>query len=660
MAKNRLLKKPGTVSEYTPELVQELIKCSTDAIYFIQTYCKIVHPTKGLIPFTLYDFQKDIISAYVSNRYNILCSARQSGKSQISCVYLLHYAMFHPNSTILIVSNKSSGSKEMVHRITTAYEHLPDWLRPAINPGDWNKLSISFDNGSKIIAEATTEQSGRGLSVSLLFWDETGWANATKNQTSESLDRVLWTSLSPVLAQGGSAILASTPNGDDNLFAELWRNAYIHKNNGFNAVFVPWNVVPGRDEKFKQEEIAKIGLQKWLQEYECLKFDTIVEIVDEHSNEQSIQVIELYDKTPNTKYKIKTPNGWESFDGVKYNGNKQCYKLVFEDNSFISVTGKHRFFDLNNREIFVYQLSIGDTIKGESNKTIISITDDGIHPVYDILNTESHTFYSNGVVSHNCEFISSDPLLVNSTFLVDYKTPEQPAPDAFRIVWFEKIRPGSTYLLGIDPSTGSGSDYSVIEIYSFPKLEQIAEFRCNDTSTPNLYMTLNHILKTMQKQGAENCYWSFENNAIGEGLIAMYQSDESPVEFGDLISDPGKARLGFTTGKNKMRLCVDFKEMFESGRIKVKSEIMISELKNFVRKSGSYAARAGSADDVVMAHMIILRLLHEIVQYEDNAYNIIHEPVGVEIEEEYEEPLAMLGPGSDYYLDYAYQNILGY
>lgn len=530
MAKNRLLKKPGTVSEYTPALIQELIKCSTDAIYFIQTYCKIVHPTKGLIPFTLYDFQKDIISAYVSNRYNILCSARQSGKSQISCVYLLHYAMFHPNSTILIVSNKASGAKEMVHRISTSYEYLPDWLRPAIDPGDWNKLSISFDNGSKIIAEATTPQSGRGLSVSLLFWDEMAWASSSKNSTDESLDRALWTSLSPVLAQGGSAILASTPNGDDNLFAEIWHNAYYNKNNGFHAVFVPWNAVPGRDEKFKEAEIAKISRQKWDQEYEC-------------------------------------------------------------------------------------------------------------------------------------KFISSDPILIDSTVLVNYKTDPLPEPDAYGFNWFDTIKPNGNYILAIDPATGSGGDYTVMELYSFPQLNQIAEFRSNISYSSSVYQSIKILLKMLQKKGAANCYWSFENNAVGEGLVALYESDNDPIEFGDLISDSGKNRIGINTNKSKMKTCLSLKELFEGGRLHIKSSVVLSELRNFVKRGSSYSGRLGSHDDTISAHLILIRILEEIITYEDNAHAIMHQSATFEsdeIEEEYvDDALPIISSiSSDYLFEYQYQKMI--
>ena len=192
-----------------------------------------------------------MVGAFTEHRNVITCASRQVGKSQTSCAFLLWYAMFHKDSTILIVSNKLTSAREMIYRIVKMYENVPDFIRTAINPNDWNKLSISFDNGSRITSAATSASVGRSLSITLLFFDEFAHIPGA-GSTEESLDRIVWSSVSPVLAQGGRCIIASTPNGDENMFAELWRGAYIHQNNGFHAIFVPWDIVPGRDDKFRQ------------------------------------------------------------------------------------------------------------------------------------------------------------------------------------------------------------------------------------------------------------------------------------------------------------------------------------------------------------------------------------------------------------------------
>lgn len=59
-----------------------------------------------------------------------------------------------------------------------------------------------------------------------------------------------------------------TPNGL-NHFWEIWTNAIKHKNN-FNPIEVPWTKVPGRDEKWKQETLARLNFdyEKFRQEHE--------------------------------------------------------------------------------------------------------------------------------------------------------------------------------------------------------------------------------------------------------------------------------------------------------------------------------------------------------------------------------------------------------
>jgi len=516
MATNNMLKKSGIVDEYSHNQMLEMYQCATDPIYFIENYCKIVHPVRGLVPFKLYDYQQELVNMYHENRYSICNSSRQSGKSQTSCAYLLWYAIFNQHKTILIVSNKSAGSKEMINRIIFMYEHLPHWLKPGINENNWNKTSIAFDNGSKIIAEATTENSGRGLSISMVYMDEFAFVN-------QNIADLFWTSISPVITSGGKIIITSTPNGSDNLFAELYRGAE-NKANGFVSLLLTWERTPGRDETFRQQEIAKIGEVKFRQEYEC-------------------------------------------------------------------------------------------------------------------------------------EFISSDPLLFSSIFVASYKVPTQPSPDARGILWYEELERNNTYLIAMDPATGSGSDFTVIVMYSFPELKQVAEFRSNTTSTSAVYNILKYMLKCLMAKRIENVYWSFENNGLGESIIALYEADENPVDCGELLSESGKKRMGFaTTGKSKPKHCMNLKNLFEGGKLKVRSAQTVTEMKHFIRRNGSYSARNGSTDDTISAHIILLRILEELVQYEDKAYALMYEDDFVnefENEESYDLPPAIVGSGDgEDFIDY--------
>lgn len=286
-SKNPYLKRAHEQLEYTHEQVREIQRCVSDPIYFIDKYCQIQHPTKGSIRFELRPYQRRMLRAMIDNRLSIHLAPRQIGKSWIAGAYLLWFAAFNFEKTVVIASNKNDNAMEMIHRVRFIYERLPHWLKPGLTPDGWNKHSVAFDNDSRIISQATSENTGRGLSISLLFLDELAFVR-------DSMADEFWTSISPTLATGGQMIVCSTPNGDTNLFSRIWRGAQILTPgssvgpNGFAPVTVEWNEPPGRDEEFKQAEIAKIGITRWRQEYECLAGDTNVEVQDHNG------VIQVY------------------------------------------------------------------------------------------------------------------------------------------------------------------------------------------------------------------------------------------------------------------------------------------------------------------------------------------------------------------------------
>ncbi len=220
-----------------------------------------------------------------------------SHNSTVSAAFLLWYGIFNFDKTVLIASRANDHAMEMIERIRFAYENLPHWLKPGVRDDGWNKHTLGFDNGSRIMSTATAGNSGRGFSISLLYLDE--FAFVAPNIQDE-----FWTSISPTLATGGSCIMTSTPNGDMDIYAEIWRGANIpgsdpHRkvgHNGFRPIRVHWDQPPGRDEKFKEDQIAKLGERKWMQEYECQDFNTLVTVMDEFGKEKTIKIGDLHKK----------------------------------------------------------------------------------------------------------------------------------------------------------------------------------------------------------------------------------------------------------------------------------------------------------------------------------------------------------------------------
>lgn len=256
---NELIKRAGAESEFTPELIRELAKCSKDPIYFIKNYIWVQHPKLGKILFNLYDYQEELVDALLHNRWVIALLSRQMGKTQTISMFLLWYAMFNRDQTILIASKNNSHAMEIMDRIRFAYEELPHWLKAGCKY--YNKHNIEFDNGSRIISQATTEKTGRGYSISKLYLDELAFINP-------NIQENMWASLAPTLSTGGSAIISSTPNGDAELFATLWRGANTQANS-FKPLFFPWNRHPDRGEEYVKEMRGQLGEKKFRQEVLC-------------------------------------------------------------------------------------------------------------------------------------------------------------------------------------------------------------------------------------------------------------------------------------------------------------------------------------------------------------------------------------------------------
>jgi hypothetical protein len=491
MAKNPNLKRAHAEDEYTIEKVREIQRCTNDPIYFMVNYVKITHPKKGAVSFVLYDFQKEMVQAIHENKDTILLCSRQMGKTTVAAMYILWMATFQKDRRCIIASKSMTHAVEIQSRVKFAYESLPSWLKAGCK--FYNRTSIEFDNGSVIISEPTSERTGRGSSPSIIFLDEVAFI-------SRRIQEEMWSSLTPALAAGGKFILTSTPNGDGDLFATLWRSA-----NAGTISFVPlqflWWMHPDRDQKWYDDMAGKLGPIRAAQELDC-------------------------------------------------------------------------------------------------------------------------------------EFLSSDALLINSRILNGLKW-EKPLWEStgFKFWVPEESLGGrnNIYFVSLDPATGSGKDFSAIEVFDFPELNQIAEYRTNEVKIPLLYAKLNWILKRLTQQtpnGRSEVLWTFERNGIGEAISVLYHNDDNQADA-ELVSDHAMKHGVFTSGKTKILYALQLKTLIEktTNGLKLKSKELITELKSFVAKGNGYEAKTGSTDDSVMATIGIIRLLKRLSEYNEEAFHQVNEYV---------------------------------
>ena len=488
-----LIKSPHKRQAFTDDQLADFVACAdsdTGPAYFMDNFFYIQHPTRGKMQYHPFDYQKRLIHTYHNYRFSISMMPRQTGKSTSAAGYLLWYAMFVPDSTILIAAHKYLGSQEIMQRIRYAYELCPDHIRAGVV--SYNKGSIDFENGSRIVSATTTENTGRGMSISLLYCDEFAFVRP-------GIATEFWTSISPTLATGGKAIITSTPNSDEDQFALIWKGANKCEDeygnltdlgiNGFKAYRSYWYEHPERDEQWALEQRAQLGEDRFRREM-------------------------------------------------------------------------------------------------------------------------------------GCEFIINDETLIAPAKLIDLQGHE-PLYRTGQVRWFAKPKPGRIYVVALDPSLGTGGDPSAIQIFEANTTEQIGEWRHNKTPIPEQVRILADICKTINEtvQDPQSIYFSIENNTIGEAaLISIAEYGEENIQ-GYFLSEPGgsgsrRYRKGFnTSNKPKLAACNKLKTLIETGRMKVRSSQLVSELKTFVAFGVSYAAKQGETDDLVMACLLAIRMMTLLQTY---------------------------------------------
>jgi len=418
--------------------------------------------------------------------------------------------MFIPDSTILVAAHKYAGSQEIMQRIRYSYEDVPDFIRPGVY--SYNKGSIDFDNSSRIVSTTTTENTGRGLSISLLYLDEFAFVKP-------SIAKEFWTSISPTLATGGGAIITSTPNSDEDQFAMIWRDAnktiddYGNETdvgrNGFFAFRAYWNEHPERDEKWRQEELGRIGAERFARE-------------------------------------------------------------------------------------------------------------------------------------HDCEFVINDETLIDSRVLASLR-PIHVLEKHGQVKWYTKPQKGHNYLIALDPSLGTGGDNAAIQVFEIPTMKQVAEWMHNKTPVQGQIKILRDITYYIAEEiGAKNLdtpqiWFSIENNTLGEAALVVIDDLGEEQFKGIFLSETKKHgnsrrfRKGFnTTHKSKLLACSRLKNLIETDKIEIKSKNLISELKTYIARGQSYAAKDGETDDLVSATLLIVRMSYEVRQWDTGLFDRLKDDIDSE------------------------------
>ena len=176
-------------------------------------------------------------------------------------------------------------------------------------------------------------------------------------------------------------------------------------------------------------------------------------------------------------------------------------------------------------------------------------------------------------------------------------------------VWKQPI-PGHRYILGGDISTGTGNDFSTLEVIDVGEYEQVAEYK-GHMSTPNFSRFIKKVAN-LYNEG----FIVIECNSIGEAVFnGLYYSEIDPYNnmYKQKKTKNGVTRMtGWITDvKTRKLLTNDFidwitvPELFDS--IKIYSKRLWLELSTWIWSGGNKPDHSeGSHDDTIIAFALAM------------------------------------------------------
>ena len=669
---DRNLKPAFTQMKLSPIHIEEIEKCSKDLNYFMDNYIKI-RTKKGYNFPELRGYQKRFIDILNSDSETVVgLLGRQSGKSVTVGIFMCWHFNFNSALNIGICANKKSLAMEFLNNIKEMFYSMPMWMKQGIL--GWSKTTIESELKMRVLTDAPGDNAFRGYSLSLLVIDESAWMASEKFQAL--LDSVL-------PAQGAMSwkknVFISTPNGM-NHFYDLVEGSRkrkiiyglnkeqieklketetilketesspgifdvtIDKPSNNMALFeMDWREVPRFDSKgnrldpeaFKEDIISKYGATYFAQNFSCVKGNTKIVLKDTLNNRDiEIPIEEAYNNIRRSnfnRFKVLTQSGFSEFSGVRRTEANKTLKIFFDD-SFIEVSEDHKFM-VFGKEVIARTLKEGDVLQTQFDKNvIITKIETSESPVekcfvYDVLETQDHSYVTNGVISHNCSFLGSSHTLVSKESLQRFKPQEPEMILAQRLKVYKEPEPKHKYIIGVDPAKFGGDSYAiqVLDVTSFPFV-QVASAKLKDEN----FQIMPGFIVEWGRWYNEGLL-IIENNE-GAGTYANvvihndYEYENLYFErtFGTFKHDTKtKIEPGFRTTPKSRNIIIDtLKQLIDNELLIINDLDTIKEFNTFVLKKDKYQADDGCHDDMIMSLCIALAPFGDVKNF-DNITDLV-------------------------------------
>ena len=316
--------------------------------------------------------------------------------------------------------------------------------------------------------------------------------------------------------------------------------------------------------------------------------------------------------------KILSPSGFSNFNGIQKVKRNLYQHIIFDDNSEIKTSINHPF---GKDKILARNVKVGDYLSGK--KVLYNELVDEEIVLYDPINVEKENLYiTNGVVSHNCEFLGSVDTLISASKLrmLSHNTPIQSRSG---LDVFENAKENHHYCVTVDVARGNLNDYSAFVVFDTTQMPYriVAKYKNNEIKPLVFPNIINEVAKNYN-----HAEILVEVNDIGGQVADTLQFD---LEYDNLImvSQRGRsgqiAGTGFSGGGSQMGVrttkavkkvaCSNLKQMIESDKLLINDFDIISELSTYILKGTSkYEADDGCSDDLVACLLLFAWLTTQV------------------------------------------------
>jgi hypothetical protein len=318
----------------------------------------------------------------------------------------------------------------------------------------------------------------------------------------------------------------------------------------------------------------------------------------------------------NSRYEVLTPSGYQKFSGMRKTTKEVVIELTLSNNQYLEVSKEHRFITQDNQIVKAQDLIEGifltefikvDKVEfKEKNCFLYDLTDVGTDSVY----------YTDGVKSHNCDFLSSGDTVFLSEDMAFYETTciidpvERRGVDGNLWVW-ETPDYTKDYMVVADVARGDSSDYSTFHVIDIETANQVAEYKgkLSPKDFGNVLVGIaseyNDALLVVENA---NIGWATIEQILAREYRNLYyssRSDQETVESYMNKFENDRLVPGFTqSARTRPLVIAKMMEYVRDHSVRINSKRLLEEMRVFVWKNGKAQAQTNYNDDLIMAFAI--------------------------------------------------------